>query len=174
MALVAHLRGQLGMTPGGGHQQFALMEGAGHGLLDVDVLAAVEGEHRHGEMGEVRDGDAHCIEMVGVFVEELAEVLEELRLGILGDGLAALLALRIHVAQGDELAEAGALELVDDLGTAVRDADGGEAHLRALLAGLGGVRPLHGGKALHAQDGARRAEAGGLEEIASGKWFHSF
>ena len=93
VALVAHLRGELGVLPRGRHQQFALVEGARHGLFHIDVLAAVEGEHRDREMREVRDGDAHGVEVVRVLVEELAEILEQLRLGVFGDGLAALGAL---------------------------------------------------------------------------------
>ena len=138
------------------------------------MLAAVEGEHRDGEMREVRDGDAHGVEMVRVLVEELAEVLEELRLRVFGDGLAAFCALRVHVAQGDELAEAGAFEFIDDLGAAVRDADGREAHLGPLGGRRGGAAEALGGKVLHAEEGAGRAEAGRLQEVASGKGFHKF
>ena len=167
VALVAHLGGQLGMLPGGGHQQFALVECPGHRLLHIHVLAIVHGEHRHGEMGKVRDGDAHGVKVVGIFLEELAEVLEDLRLGMGGDGFAAFLALRVHVAQGGELAQAGAVEFVDDLLAAVRDADGGEAHLGALLGGLRGGGILRG-EALHAEQDAGRAEAGRLQEVASG------
>ena len=172
VALVAHLRGELGVLPRGGHQQLALVEGARHGLFHIHVLAAVEGEHRDGEMREVRDGDAHGVEMVRVLVEELAEVLEQLRLGELGDGLAAFGALRVHVAQGDDVAEAGPGEIVDDLGAAVRDADGREAHLGPLGGRRGGAVEALGGKVLHAEDGAGRAEAGRLQEVASGKRFH--
>ena len=174
MTLVAHLGGEFRVLPRGSHQQLALMEGARHGLFHIHVLAAVEGQHRDGEMREVRDGDANRVEMVRVLVEELAEILEELRLRIFGDGLAAFSALRVHVAQGDELTEAGAFELVDDLGAAVGDADGGEAHLGPLGGRRGGAVEALGGKVLHAQDSAGRTETGRLQEITSGKSFHGF
>ena len=166
VALVAHLGRQFGMPPGGVHQKFALVEGPGHGLLHIHVLAAVQGEHRDGEMGKVRNGDAHGVEMVRVLVKELAEVLEQLRLGELGDGLAAAGALRIHVAQGDDVAESGVHKVVDDLRTAVCNADGGEAHLGPFLGGRA-VTGFHRGKMLHAQNGAGRSKAGRLEKSPS-------
>ena len=65
-------------------------------------------------------------------------------------------------------------EIVDDLGAAVRDADGGEAHLGPLGGRRGGAAEALGGKVLHAEEGAGRAEAGRLQEVASGKGFHKF
>ena len=128
VALVADLGHYIGMAAGDVHQQLALVECAGQRLLYIDVLALVYCEHSHGEVGEVGNGDAHCVELAAELVEEFAEVGEDLCIGMLGYGLLALLAVGVNVAKGHELAESGGIEFGDNLTAAVGDADGCHLH----------------------------------------------
>ena len=67
--------------------------------------------------------------MVGIFLEQLAEIAETLGIGIHRQYLLALLAIEVHIAQGDHLHHIGLCKLLNILLTAVADADIGDFHL---------------------------------------------
>ena len=127
--LIAHLRGHSRIAACHFHQQLGLLEGAYHGFLQIDVLLVLEGHHGHKEMNVVGHTGCHSIEMVGIFLEQLAEIAETLGIGIHRQYLLALLAIEVHIAQGYHLHHIGLCKLLDVLLTTVADADIGDLHL---------------------------------------------
>lgn len=81
MALVPHL----GDDPKfffGPHQDFRFLEGAGEGLLDVDVLAERHRLNGGGEVGVVGGADRDGIDVLTHLIEHLAEIMEALGIGV--------------------------------------------------------------------------------------------
>ena len=72
-ALVAHLRGDLGLARRLGHGA-GLVHRAGQRLLAIDVLAHLDGRHRHDGVGVVRRAHDHGVDVL-LLVQHLAEVL---------------------------------------------------------------------------------------------------
>ena len=168
VALVAHLRGEFGVTVGHLDEELALLEGADEGLLAIDVLAGLHSGHADEEMGVVGHTDGHGVELVGVLVEELTEVGEPLSVGVHSQHLLALFALKVNVAQRHDVHHAGLGELLDVLLTAVADADVGNLHFVA-LGSRGGLHfLLAGGQHLGgSQSRACCKQTNSLEEISS-------
>ena len=92
-------------------------------------------------MREIRRADADRIDVLAHLVEHLAEILEARDIGKhLEDGLGVRRA-HVGVAKGDDVGEAGVVEFLDDLGTAVADAEAGEIDLFTGGLGSGGLGP---------------------------------
>ena len=73
IALVAHLRGDLVLV--GRLQHLARFpDGAGERLLHVDVLAALHAPHGRGGVHEIGNRDDDGVDVIGLFVEHLAEI----------------------------------------------------------------------------------------------------
>ena len=123
MSLVTDLGGKVWMLPGRSHHQFSLMEGPAHRLLDVDVLALVQSQHRDREMGMVRNGCSDSIELIATLVEHFPVVTESLSLGVHREDLLALRSIDVDITQGDDFNHLGLGKLGDDLFTAVSYSD---------------------------------------------------
>ena len=95
------------------------------GFLHADMFPAADGFHGCREVGVVRGGDGDSIEFVAHGGEHLAEVLEELRVGVERFGLFE--ALAVHVAEGDDLRSGGGI--CDIAGSFSADTDSPELQL---------------------------------------------
>ena len=136
MALVAHLGDHLRVAAGALHHQLGLVERAAHGLLEVDVLAIVEGHHGDGEVDVVGHGGHDGVEVRAVLLEQFAEVGEALGLWEEAAHLLRVASVHVDIAEGHHVDHAGAHEVVDVLFAAVADADEGHFHLVAFGGGF--------------------------------------
>ena len=154
MALVTHLGHHLGMAFGRLHQKPVLMEGAGQGFLAIDMDSFLDGAHGYREVGEVRRGYEHGLDILSHFVKHLAEILVALGLGEHSHYLCRVLCAHIHITKGDHVGKAGLGDLLGILVTPMADANkcdidlfaGLPAHSRTLgrysIDGVDGI--LHG------------------------------
>jgi hypothetical protein len=101
VALVAHLRDDAGGAGGLG-QGAGLVQRVRERLLRVDVLAGVDRRHRDDGVRVVGRADGYGVDVVGLLVEHLAEILVAAGVGVIGEGLLA--AFLVDVAQGDDVA----------------------------------------------------------------------
>ena len=166
MALIAHLRGELGMTVGHLDEDFALLEGADEGLLAIHVLAVLHGSHADEEVRMVRHADGDSVELVAVLVKELAEIGETLCIGVHLQHLLALLALQVDVAKRYDIHHVRLGELINVLLTAIADTDVGNPHFVALRCCR--LRSLLGSQHLARSQGkAGSSQTHTLQEISS-------
>ena len=96
------------------------------------MLAMLHGCHHYKEVCVVGDADGDGVKVVGIFVKQLAEVCKSLGVGVHVQHLLALLALKVHVAQGNYVHHVCLGELADVLLSSVADAYVGNLHFFAL------------------------------------------
>ena len=136
MSLIAYLRHHLRMTSGNIHQQLDFLERTGQRLLHIDMLTHGDSQHADGEVSEVGNGNAYCLELVGTLIKHLTEIREHLGIRMLGNRLLRLLAVRVHITQGDNLAQPCFFQITNNLTTAVGNAYASQFY----LCGLNGRR----------------------------------
>ena len=155
VALVAHLRNDLVPLRGGGHQG-DLAEAVAHRLLAVHGLAHRHREHRGGEVREVGRRHAHGVDLRGVLVEHLAEVLVARRVRIFLQDVLRVGRAHLRVAEGDHVHE---VLVVREHGEVVRGlvADAHERHVHLAV--------RRGGRRAQVRKRARRH--GAAEKVSS-------
>ena len=154
--LDAHLGHQL---VGGGElaETTRFLEGAGEGLLAVDVFTKLHRRHRDGCVQVVGRADHDRIDLLVHLVEKFAPVLEDLRAGM---GLVELLgATEIDLGHGDE----GRIRRLQHFGeitpSPATSAEVGEAEIAA--------RSARGGRFPTDPGSGEGGGGGGLEEVAA-------
>ena len=160
VSLVAHL-GDDAVLALRRHQQLALLEGVGEGLLGEDAEPALHRRHEGGEVREVGIHHGDGVDLAVHRVQHLAEVAETGHVRVLLERGDALLAVKVRVAERGDLDDAGLLELPDVVPGLLADADTRKAHLavRALRRRAGAdVRERAGG-----ERGLHERTAGELE-----------
>ena len=143
-ALGAGLDDLLGEVVRGGDELLAFEDVMRKGLLDVEVLAGLEGPDALDGVLVVRRGDGDGVDIL--IFEHLADVGVALGAGdvlhALGDDLG------VDVAEGDDADALDLLELLDVFLTAAAEADDGDAEVTVGASGLGvglGAEARHGG-----------------------------
>ena len=102
MSLVSHLR-YYAVFLFGGYQALYFIESTGQRFFGINVFTQRHGQYGDGEMGKVRHANGYRVDLIGHFVEHLAEIL--ILLGF-GEQLHVFLRLRcshIYVAQGHDI-----------------------------------------------------------------------
>ena len=128
VALVPHLRGDFVFLLRR-HHQFNLPEAVRHRLLDIDVLAERHGQHRDGEMREVRRRDADGVNLLAQLVEHLPEILKARHAGMRLKRLDCVRRAHVGVAERNDVRQPRGVQLGDDFRAAIADADAGEVDL---------------------------------------------
>ena len=143
-ALGAGLDDQLREVVRGGDELLAFEDVMREGLLDVEVLAGLEGPDALDGVQVVRRSDRDGVDFL--IFEHLAHVGVTLGAGVflqaLGDDAG------VDVAEGDDADALDALELLDVLVTTAAEADDGDAEVTVGASGLGvglGAETRHGG-----------------------------
>jgi hypothetical protein len=125
MALIAQLRDDV-VFLSRFHQLAHFVDGMGQGFLAIDVFAAFDGGHgRHG-VGVVGRGDHHGVYLFFHLVEHFAEVFVALGIRVFLEGIGSL--FFVHIAQGDDLDGAGAVDFVKVAGALTAHANTREAN----------------------------------------------
>ena len=132
VALVTHL-GHYAVFLFSLHHELALIEGMSHRLLHVYIDSQRHGKHADREVAVVRSTDADSIDLVSHFSEHLAEILITWNVRMPLKGLLSMFRTHVDVAQCNDFAKFGSLELLDDLTASESDSHARESHF---LAGL--------------------------------------
>ena len=165
VTLITHLCRQIGAFAGGLHQQFGLVEGARQRLLDINMFARSQRQHRNREVRMIGRRNRHGIEEVACLVEEFAEVAEKLGLGIHRHHLLGVFGAHIHITQSHYLDHARLGKFLDNLAAAVTDADVGYLHLFAFGFCILCLLTIKQRGAAHCQTG--RSHHHGFQKFAS-------
>jgi hypothetical protein len=125
MALIAHLRDAVGFLRDITHRT-RFGDGVGERLLDIDVTPGTHGHDAGRRMDMVRRGDEHGVDVL-LLLDQFAVVAIQLRPGIFFDRSGGV--IEIHIAQRDDVREAGRVEIANVAPALTADADAAEVHL---------------------------------------------
>ena len=165
VSLVPHLRDNAAFRRSR-HQQIDFAKRLRDRLLDVDVLPVAHGVHRGREMGMVRRGDDHGVELRAHLVEHRAEVPKHRNRREQFARLGGVCGIEIDVAEGGHVHQPGRGEGLDHVAAAVADADERHAEPRIGRRHPGGRAGRLTGRRARQQDERRAAQRQSGHELA--------
>ncbi len=159
IALIAHLRGDL-IFVRRLHQLPRFPHRARERFLHINVLAALHAPHGCGSVHEIRNGHDDGVDIVGLFVEHLAEVFVFGGLFVLFEGCSGM--LFVHIAERDDVLRSAAIDVACGLASG---ADRGDVEF---FVGRFITRRLQRRNAAKSRQGNRAGQQRAEKEMPSG------